>query len=130
MKKFSTLCLTAAMAVTLFSCSKDDETPTYKKSDFIGTWEIASSSGGEYNLCADKKDYIIIGEESVTSESFDDDCRGMGKGEFSYTYDKNKLTIMQGLAIYKIINLTATELKVEETSLMTESKVVKTFSKK
>ena len=36
------MAMLVCMAVTLFSCSKDDEEVTYTKDDLVGTWKITS----------------------------------------------------------------------------------------
>ena len=130
MKLFSTLLLTGAMAATLFSCSKDEEPLTYKKSDFMGSWELSSSTDVDSNLCDSKNDILIIGEATFTETSFSQECTGQGSAEYDYTFDgKDKLVIMGGFATYKITKASASEIKFEATSPLTTETILLTYTK-
>jgi len=110
MKHLSTLCLLFALFFVA-ACSKDDESPTYKKADFIGNWKQTSAFEAD---CSDEERYIefkesVLVESTVCSESSSD-------FEVEYTYD-NKNTISYTVfgveAKYVITELSSTTLKID-----------------
>lgn len=112
MKHLSTLCLLFALFFVA-ACSKDDESPTYKKADFIGKWKQTSAFEADPD-CSNEERYLEF-QESVLVESTV--CSGSSSDfEVEYTYD-NKSTVsytLLGIEVkYVITELSSTTLKVD-----------------
>jgi hypothetical protein len=100
-------------AVALISCKKDDESPTYKKADLIGSWTM-TSSGIEQDDCDSYSEELEIGKTTMTTIST---CDGVdGSFELDYTFNNKETITFDVLGIpgkLVITQLTSTTLKVD-----------------
>jgi len=122
MKKVSIVCSLVIVGL-LFNCSKKSESPTFKKSDFVGVWEENDSkdSDGCTSIIKfdDKKFYE--GEKCPSNgQTFDSGT--------TYTYDnKNTINVSDIIPIkIVILSLNSTTLKIEESYLTYKATVVYT----
>ncbi|MFK8264889.1 lipocalin-like domain-containing protein [Capnocytophaga cynodegmi] len=97
MKRILTLAA-AILAVSLYSCGKDDKKNDTPANPFVGSWtlESVSNDGIEETTDCSKKGKIVFTEKSITLNSFyikpsDNSCNS-AKYEFTYTYKEGKVT--------------------------------------
>jgi hypothetical protein len=114
MKKL--LALTFLSVVLFSSCSKDDESPSYTKADFIGKWQMTETTSQDYNPddCTNYKRFYEFSETEFTDSN---ECDG-ATGSFSIDYAYNgKNTISYTFFVEAklvIAELTETTLKLDE----------------
>ena len=127
MKNFKKVILILTTVFSFIACSKEDETP---KSTLIGQWEyskigVMNSQNQEElysyeNGCSTKKDYIQFSStNNFTQTHHRTDCEAMAENS-TYTSSNGIIHFYdQGVEssfYYRIISLTATELKVQQMS--------------
>ncbi|MBL3658829.1 hypothetical protein [Fulvivirga sediminis] len=55
-----------ASSVFFASCSDDDESPSYEKSEFIGEWELTASTNSDYEECDNITRTLTISESTLS----------------------------------------------------------------
>jgi hypothetical protein len=115
MKKLNLLYAFALIALVI-SCGKDDEDPTYKKADLIGTWEQTATTipdDGSPDACTTSKQELKFTE---TEMSMIYTCDNSSTSiDVDYTFD-NKRTVTFEFIVdskYIIQQLNSTTLKVD-----------------
>ncbi len=98
--------------IVFFSC-KDDEDPTYKKEDFVGTWERTSTTVEDD--CDVSTEILVITNTQVISTST---CDGDEfESELNYTFDNKKTLTVEFFpdvtGKFVIRELTDTQLKID-----------------
>jgi hypothetical protein len=112
MKKLNVLLV--LLFVVAVSCSKDDEAPSFKKENFIGTWEDKSSADSG---CTD---VIKYDDAKAYSGTLCSGTLAVDPDGYTYTFD-GKQTITVNFAgiteTVKILSLNSTTMKVSVTAL-------------
>ena len=129
MKNFKNVILVLITVFSLFSCSKNDETPIVTlKPTLVGEWKyskigaINSQNQEELfpyeNGCSTKNDFIKFSNlNNFTQTHHRTDCEAMVENS---TYTNANGTIhfydqgVEASFYYRIISLTATELKIQQ----------------
>jgi hypothetical protein len=115
MKKLNLLYAIALTALAI-SCGKDDEDPTYKKADLIGTWEQTATTvpdDGSNDDCTTSKEEVQFTETKMTFISTCDDSSG--SIELDYAFDNKRTVTFELIADGKMViqQLNSTTLKVD-----------------
>lgn len=117
-KVYSVLLALAAVVVLNVSCSKDDEDKTYDKAQLIGTWE--QTAGVDFVACPDGDNAKMVISDSEIKEYSTNDagCSGTSYASYEYTFDGKKMDVMSGLVTYTIVELNATTLKINISTIL------------
>jgi hypothetical protein len=115
--------------VIAVACKDDEPAPTFAKADFIGSWEMTSTTAEPDPDCPDATETLEIGETTMTITSA---CSGSGSIsiDLDYTFNGKNTLSYEIFGIdgkMQIIELSATTMKMKQ-SAMGESETV-TYTK-
>lgn len=101
------------MAITV-SCSKEEETPSFQKEDFIGVWYVEAYEGPDedVNSCPSNRDQWIFLNDELTSVYYSEDCSSESY-TFKYEYDgKNTILFEPENTPIKIVIMTLNDSRM------------------
>lgn len=137
MKRVYSLVVLLAMMVTalsFISCSKDDEENNGgngSSNALVGTWDVISCESAEWDWYSNTykpyteypdNEYWVFTAKNVTFYAKDDLANGTAV-KYEYNAEAKTLSINSGFVTYKILELTATTLKVQTASSAVEVSV-------
>ncbi len=99
--------------LALVSCSKDDESPTFKQDDLIGSWSRTSTTIEDDGMGCEGEELAFT--TSVMTQTTICDGTSAGSVDYDYTYASNTIsTEIFGIPVQVVVtSLNATTLKVD-----------------
>ena len=118
-QKLFSMAMLMCMAITMFSCSKDEEETIFAEADIVGNWEITSSDYLVNGASFESGEGFTVGYEEGTEFSIMDDKSYTIASE-EYTYEEGNWTF-EGKNTITIVDSNKETKKYEVRSLSKES---------